>query len=145
MARHWIDETGDVWTRAIDDDWPGAKEVIPVVVGSREWAVVMVLRGERVWNDGMGKPNEGHRSGETAASMYCLTHDSVASQLDSGWYVVPPSPPPLKRGDRVRGVGMTGAEWIGPYWGPDHDRPGSHYMGAAGESVWVKSVERIEP
>ena len=140
--RYWMHGDGTEGIMVTDDKnlygLPvGVREVIPVVVGSRAWAAVMILDGKKVWNVELQD-----RAGETHASMFTLQHDSQASKLDKGWYLLPPSPPLLRRGDRVKGWDAMGVEWVGPYWGVSHAKNQSHYLGATGPTLWVSRVER---
>ncbi|MFA4972488.1 MAG: hypothetical protein WC683_07725 [bacterium] len=148
--RYWIGEDDQLVVIKNDTNGfpPPWREVIPVVVGSREFAAVMILRGEQVWNDGLGESNAGHRRGETEASMYCLLHDSAALGLDTGWYLLPPSPPPLKRWDRVRW--WRGKDsGTGTYWDSERgwEYPHLVFIGEASEDHYlsVERVERLDP
>lgn len=124
--RYWMDVAGDI--EMFDGEPMRSKEyteVLPVVVGSREWAVVMAMRGEKVayvWYPAVGPWRPIDILGE--------------ERYADGWCLLPTGP---KRGDRVRGWDAKGNEWTGPYWQADEKH--GHWLGCYGASIYVERVE----
>ena len=75
---------------------------ITISEGSKEWAVVMAMRGERVWNTAWPRYR-----GECYPAHYI-----AGCRIETGWYLAPPyTPPPRARlartARRKRGVAET--------------------------------------
>lgn len=126
--RYWMNGAGHVWLEESkpDDSW---REVLPVVVGSREWGCVMAMRGEKV--SCYGWPNNDPWPADDIAEVDPDTPTS-------GWYLLPTGP---KRGDRVRwwrgedsGTGTLDG------WLQDNGR--DICVTVAGSTLYV---ERVEP
>ena len=126
-VRYWMDEDGEVLVtgtdgRGLPERW---REVLPVVVGSRDWAALMTLDGVDVGRHGDTLP-------------WSLTDIKLADAMTDGWYLFPTGP---KRGDRVRGWDCHGSEWVGPYYVGGAD--GGHWLGVKSRMVYVERVEVI--
>lgn len=73
------------------------REVITVPVGSKWWAAIMADRGEKV------------SCGDKALCAWTYDRGNLASiaisGYETGWYILPPAPPPWvpKRGELVKG------------------------------------------
>jgi len=132
QRRYWMDEYGVVWGND-GAGGPGATEVLPVVVGSREWAVLMAMRGKNVMPEGK------HRA--WAASLIA----SSPGEEHTRWVLCPPPWVPT-RGEHVRwyrdedsGTGTYAAPWT------NLDAHPGHHVYIAGVQFWVERVERLPP
>lgn len=130
--RYWMAKDGYIGTYS-DNEWRPIDlfEVLPVAVGSREWAVVMAMRGNSVW------PVHWCTDGVRGMGV-----DGVLNTADiDEWYMLHTGP---KRGDRVRW-------WRGDDSGTgryvdDDSESGGHRVsiGDAREAMlWVERVEAL--
>lgn len=124
--RRWFqDDLGRVRLDTVSLD--GDVEVLPVVVGSREWAVLMRMRGKDVMPEGYAGPAPWHL-------------DDVVMSHAERWVLCPPPWVPT-RGERVRGW-RDSEWWETSYWEPESS--GGHWLGTAKARLWVERVERLE-